>query len=105
MTDEAEMRRPPSGDAARSGDRIAQAFEGFESPLPSRASCLRVILIVPRLLIRGPQREKMVDDHEYFVGNGQRRLLLTDTDFETPKGASEEGGRFPGPVCTKTRRR
>ena len=34
MTDEAEMRRPPSGDAARSRVTVAQAFEGFESPLP-----------------------------------------------------------------------
>jgi hypothetical protein len=38
----------------------------------------------------------MVDDHENFVGDSQRRLLLADTHFETPKGASEEGGRFPG---------
>src|SRR5262249_50160448 len=66
-----------------------------ESPLPFACLLSRVILIVPRLLIRGPQREKMVDDHEYFVGDGQRRLLLTDTYFETPKGAPQEGGRFP----------
>src|SRR5262245_36150371 len=38
----------------------------------------------------------MVDDHEYFVGDSQRRLLLAQTHLETPKGASEEGGRFPG---------
>jgi hypothetical protein len=37
----------------------------------------------------------MVDDHEYFVGDGQRSLLLADTYFETPKGAPQEGGRFP----------
>jgi hypothetical protein len=38
----------------------------------------------------------MVDDHENFVGDSQRGLLLADTHFETPKGASEESGRFPG---------
>jgi hypothetical protein len=38
----------------------------------------------------------MVDDHEYFVGDSQRSLLLAKTHFETPKGASQEGGRFPG---------
>src|SRR5262249_9748937 len=38
----------------------------------------------------------MVDDHEYVVGDSQRRLLLAQTHLETPQGASEEGGRFPG---------
>ena len=52
-------------------DRIAKAFEGFESPLPIARLLSRVILIVPSLLLRCPQREKMVDDHEYFVGDGQ----------------------------------
>ena len=77
------------------GDRRAQAFEGFESPLPFACLLSRVLLIVPRLLIRGPPREKMVDDHEYFVGDGQRSLLLANAYLETPKGAPQEGGRFP----------
>ena len=61
-------------------------------------ACLlsRVLLIVPRLLIRGPQREKMGDDHADCVGDGQRRLLLPETYCETPQGAPQEGGRFPG---------
>ena len=46
------------------------------------------------------QSEEMVDDHEYFVGDSQRRFLLANTHLETPKGASEEGGRFPGPPGT-----
>jgi len=37
----------------------------------------------------------MVDDHENFVGDGQRSFLLTDPYFETPEGAPQEGGRFP----------
>jgi hypothetical protein len=37
----------------------------------------------------------MVNDHEYFVGDGERRFLLTETYFETSKGAAQEGGRFP----------
>jgi len=37
----------------------------------------------------------MVDDHEDFVGDGQRSLFLADPSFETPKGAPQEGGRFP----------
>jgi hypothetical protein len=76
-------------------DRIAQAFEGFESPLPLACLLFWVPLIVPRLLITGPRGKEMVDDHENFVGDGQRRLLLAQTHFETSKGASEEGGRFP----------
>jgi hypothetical protein len=54
-----------------------------------------VPLIVPGLLLTGPQSEERVDDHEYFVGDSQRSLLLTDPHFETPKGASQEGRRFP----------
>ena len=77
-------------------DRIAQAFQGFDSPLPLACLLSRVPLIVPRLLITGPQSEEMVDDHEYFVGDGQRSLLLADPYFEPPKGAAQEGGRFPG---------
>jgi hypothetical protein len=37
----------------------------------------------------------MVDDHENFVGDGQRSLLLPEAHFETPKGTSQEGRRFP----------
>ena len=75
-------------------DRIAKAFEAL------RARC-RSAPPVSGYTDRTepphkcPQHEKMVDDHEYFVGDGQRSLLLTDPHFETPKGASQEGGRFP----------
>src|SRR5215831_13627055 len=78
------------------GDRIAQAFQGFESPLPLACLLSWVPLIVPGLLITGPRSEKMVDDHKNFVGDSQCSLLLADTHFETPKGAAQEGGRFPG---------
>jgi len=78
------------------GDRIAQAFQGFDRPLPFACLLSRVPLIVPRLLITGPLRKEVVDDHEYFVGDGQRRCLLPETHFETPKGATQEGRRFPG---------
>ena len=77
-------------------DRIAQAFEGFESPLPLACLLFWVPLIVSRLLITGPRGKEMVADHENFVGDGQRRLLLAQTHFETSKGASEEGGCLPG---------
>jgi len=77
------------------GDRIAQAFEDFESPCAFACLLSRVLLIVPRLLIRGPQREEMGDDHEHCVGAGQRRFLLTDPYCETPEGAPQAGGRFP----------
>src|SRR5215475_14046174 len=74
-----------SGEAER--PQVAGAvIEAFESPLPFACLLSWVILIVPRLLIRGPQREKMVDDHEYFVGDGQRSLLLANAYLETPKG-------------------
>src|SRR5215471_11037950 len=79
---------------------IAQAFQGFDCPLPLACLLSWVPLIVPRLLITGPQSEEMVDDHEYVVGDGERRLLLADAHFETSKGASEEGGRFPGAPST-----
>ena len=78
------------------GDRLAQAFQGFDRPLPLAGLLSRVPLIVPGLLLTRPQSEQMVDDHENFVGDSQRGLLLADTHFETPKGPSEEGGRFPG---------
>ena len=78
------------------GNRIAQAFQGFDRPLPLACLLSRVPLIVSGLLITRPQSEEMVDDHENFVGDSQRGLLLADTHFETPKGTSEEGGRFPG---------
>src|SRR4030095_8002828 len=77
-------------------DRIAQAVQGFDRPLPLACLLSWVPLIVPGLLITGPQSQEMVDDHQDFVGNSQRRLLLPQTHLETPKGAAEEGGRFPG---------
>src|SRR5215468_10607609 len=40
--------------------------------------------------------EEMVDDHEDFVGDSQRRLLLANAHLETPKGTAQEGRRFPG---------
>jgi len=43
---------------------IAQAFQGFESPLPLACLLSWVPLIGPRLLITGPQSEEMGDDHE-----------------------------------------
>ena len=75
---------------------IAEAFQGFDRPLPLAYLLSRIPLIVPRLLITAPRSEKVVDDHEYFVGDGQRRLLLAEPHFKPPKGASQEGGRFPG---------
>jgi hypothetical protein len=63
--------------------------------LPFAGLLSRVLLSVPRLLIRGPQREKMGDDHAYGVSDGQRRRLLADTYCATPQGAPQAGGRFP----------
>src|SRR5262249_13354229 len=75
---------------------IAQSFHGLDGPLPLACLLFRVTVIIPRLLITAPRREEVIDDHKYFVGDSQRRLLLADTYFETPKGAAQEGGRFPG---------
>ena len=49
---------------ARDRHSIAQAFQGFESPLPRACLLSWVPLIVPRLLITGPQSEERGDDHE-----------------------------------------
>jgi hypothetical protein len=38
----------------------------------------------------------MVDDHEDFVGDGQRGLFLADPYFKPTKGAAQESGCFPG---------
>ena len=89
------------------GDRIAQAFQGFDRPVPLACLLSWVPLIVPGLLITGPQSEEMVDDHEDFVGDSQRRFLLVQTHLETSKGTAQEGRRFPGTPgpLHKTRRR
>src|SRR4029450_5336282 len=78
------------------GDRRAQTFQGLDGPLPLTCLLFRMIVIIPRLLIAAPRSEEVVDDHEYFVGDSQRCLLLADTYFETAKGAAQEGWRFPG---------
>jgi hypothetical protein len=77
-------------------DCIAQAFQGFDSPLPLACLLFRIPLLVPGLLITGPRSEEMVDEHEYFVGDGQRGLFLADPSFKPTKGAAQEGGGFPG---------
>src|SRR5438067_448462 len=38
----------------------------------------------------------MGDDHEDCVGDGSRRFLLANAHLEPPKGATQEGGCFPG---------
>jgi len=88
-------------------DCIAQAFQGLDGPLPLAGLLFRVTVIIPRLLITAPRREEGIDDHKYFVGDSQRRLLLADAYCETPKGTAQEGGRLPGPQahCTKMLRR
>src|SRR5262249_8540801 len=55
--------------------------------------CVKKLLVG---YLQGPQSEEMVDDHEYFVGDGSRRFLLADAHLETPKGTAQEGRRFLG---------
>ena len=75
---------------------IAEAFQGFDRPLPLAYLLFRVPVIIPRLLITAPRSKEVIDDHKYFVGDSQRRLLLAEPYFETPKGAAQESRRFPG---------
>jgi hypothetical protein len=56
--------------------RIAQAFQGLDGPLSLSCLLFGVTVIIPRLLITAPRSEKVVDDHEKLVGNGERSLLL-----------------------------
>jgi hypothetical protein len=42
-------------------DRIAQAFQGLDGPLPLACLLFWVTVILSRLLITGPRSEEMVD--------------------------------------------
>ena len=59
-------------------------------PITDSALLPQVTVIIPRLLITSPRSEEMVDDHQNFVGDGERSLLLANASLET--------ATFPPPI-------